>query len=148
MTNMINALATPNYWLFKSEPDCWSWAQQKSKGLSGEEWSGVRNFEARNNMQKMQLGERGFFYHSGKERQIMGIIEICKIARPDSTAEDDRWHCVDIRAIGDLMRPISLAEVKEHPQLIDMALVKRSRLSVAPVTAHEWQTICNLAMGL
>lgn len=134
-----------NYWLFKSEPDCWSWAQQKAKGNEGEEWSGVRNFEARNNMQKMRLKDRGFFYHSGKEKRILGIVEICKTAHIDSTSEDDCWYCVNVCAISELARPVSLAQIKEHPQLADMALVRRSRLSVAPVAPHEWQIICELA---
>ena len=133
------------YWLFKSEPNTWSWEQQKAKGASGEEWDGVRNYLARNNMRAMKLGDLGFFYHSMKEKSVVGVVEVCREVHRDSTTEDERWECVDIRAVADMPRPVTLAEVKAEPRLAEMALVKTSRLSVQPVTEEEWRIVC--AMG-
>lgn len=133
------------YWLFKSETSTWSWDQQVAKGDAGEEWDGVRNYQARNFMRDMKLGDRGFFYHSQKDKEIVGLVEVCAEAHPDSTTEDDRWDCVDIKAIRPLSRPIGLAEIKEHPELADMVLVKNSRLSVQPVTDAEWEYILKLS---
>jgi predicted RNA-binding protein with PUA-like domain len=128
------------YWLFKSEPETWSWDQQKAKGKAGEPWDGVRNYQARNNMREMKLGDLGFFYHSGAERAIVGIVEVAAEAHPDPSTDDPRWECVDIRAVQDLPKPVSLDEVKDEPRLADMVLVKNSRLSVQPVSEQEWQT--------
>lgn len=133
------------YWLFKSEPSTWSWDMQVAKGDAGEEWDGVRNYQARNFMRDMALGDRGFFYHSQKEKSVVGVVEICAEAHPDSTASDDRWDCVDIRAIQAVKTPVTLEQVKAHPELSNMALVKSARLSVQPVTETEWQVICGLA---
>ena len=133
-----------NYWLFKSEPDAWSWDQQKAKGEAGEEWDGIRNYQARNNMRKMQLGDQAFFYHSNKGLEIVGIVEICALSHPDSTTDDERWDCVDIRAIRDMPRPVSLREIKNTPELADMALVKSMRLSVQPVTGEQWKLVCKM----
>lgn len=133
------------YWLFKSEPATWSWDQQVAKGDAGEEWSGVRNYQARNNMRLMEPGDRGFFYHSQTDRAIVGVVEVCRAAHPDSTAQgDDRWDCVDIRAVSPLARPVTLDDCKADPRLAQMVLVKNSRLSVQPVTPEEWQVICTL----
>jgi len=133
------------YWLFKSEPATWSWDQQVAKGDAGEEWSGVRNYQARNNMRLMDPGDRGFFYHSQTDRAIVGVVEVCRAAHPDSTAGDDaRWDCVDIRALAPLARPVTLDDCKADPRLAQMVLVKNSRLSVQPVTPEEWQVICAL----
>jgi predicted RNA-binding protein with PUA-like domain len=133
------------YWLFKSEPATWSWDQQVAKGDAGEEWSGVRNYQARNNMRLMDPGDRGFFYHSQTDRAIVGVVEVCRAAHPDSTAGDDaRWDCVDIRALAPLARPVTLDDCKADPRLAEMVLVKNSRLSVQPVTPEEWQVICAL----
>jgi len=132
------------YWLFKSEPEVWSWAQQKAKGAAGEEWTGVRNYQARNNMRLMQLGDKGFFYHSGGDKAVVGIVEVCKLAHRDSTSDADTWDCVDIRAVADVPKPVSLDAIKEEPALKDMVLVKNSRLSVQPVTAAEWKHICKM----
>ena len=133
------------YWLFKSEPATWSWDQQVAKGDAGEEWSGVRNYQARNNMRLMAPGDRGFFYHSQTDRAIVGVVEVCRAAHPDSTAGDDaRWDCVDIRALSALARPVTLDDCKADPRLAQMVLVKNSRLSVQPVTDEEWQVICAL----
>lgn len=131
-------------WLFKSEPDVWGWADQVAKGAAGEPWDEVRNYQARNNMRAMQLGERGFFYHSRSGLEIVGIVEICALAHPDPTSDDPRWDCVDIRAVRPLVKPVSLEVIKADPRLSDMVLVKNSRLSVQPVTDEEWQIICAL----
>lgn len=132
------------YWLFKSEADVWSWDQQVAKGGIGEEWNGVRNYQARNNMRQMQLGDLGFFYHSRAEKEIVGIVEVCALAHQDSTTEDARWDCVDIKAVRPFEVPVTLAMCKEDPRLAEMVLVNNSRLSVQPVTADEWTIICNL----
>jgi len=132
------------HWLFKSEPEVWSWAQQKAKGAAGEEWTGVRNYQARNNMRLMKLGDRGFFYHSNDGKAVVGIVEVCKLAHRDSTSGVDTWDCVDIRAVADVPKPVSLDAIKQDSALKDMVLVKNSRLSVQPVAAAEWQHICKL----
>ena len=132
------------YWLFKSEPDTWSWDDQVAKGDTGEEWHGVRNYQARNNMRLMQLGDQGFFYHSQKGKDIVGIVEVCALSHPDSTTEDARWDCVDIKAVKPLRMPVSLEICKADERLSAMALVKNTRLSVQPVTPQEWRIICAL----
>ncbi|MDZ4136078.1 MAG: EVE domain-containing protein [Paracoccaceae bacterium] len=132
-------------WLFKSEPETWSWEDQLAKGAAGEEWGGVRNYQARNNMRLMQVGDLGFFYHSNTGKEIVGIVEVCRPSAPDSTTDDPRWDCVMIRAVGSLPKPVSLDACKVQPGLENMALVTRPRLSVQPVTAAEWQIVC--AMG-
>jgi predicted RNA-binding protein with PUA-like domain len=132
------------YWLFKSEPSVWSWADQVAKGAAGEEWDGVRNYQARNFMREMKLGDLGFFYHSQKDKEIVGLVEICAEAHPDSTTDDDRWECVDIKAGAALKTPVTLEQIKSDPRLAEMVLVKNSRLSVQPVTQEEWQIICRL----
>ena len=132
------------YWLFKSEPDAWSWDDQKAKGAAGEEWTGVRNYQARNNMRAMKLGDRGFFYHSQTDKAVVGIVEVCAEVHPDSTTDDPRWECVDIRAVADVPRPVTLEMCKADPRLSDMALVNNTRLSVQPVTESEWRIVCEL----
>ena len=133
------------YWLFKSEPSTWSWDQQMAKGDAGEEWDGVRNYQARNFMREMAVGDRGFFYHSQTEKAVVGIVEVSAPAHPDSTTDDDRWECVDIRAVQPVEWPVSLAMIKQDPRLADMVLVRNSRLSVQPVTENEWKIVCELA---
>lgn len=133
-----------SYWLFKSEAEVWSWDQQVAKGDVGEEWDGVRNYQARNNMRAMKLGDRGFFYHSRKETEIVGIVEVCAEAHPDSKANDPRWECVDIKAVRPFTKPVTLAMCKDDLRLKDMVLVNNSRLSVQPVTDEEWKIICEL----
>lgn len=132
------------YWLFKSEPETWSWTDQVRKGRAGQEWDGVRNFTARNNMRAMKKGDRGFFYHSGDEKAVVGIVEVVKEAHPDSTDGDGKWQCVDIAAVEPLPKPVTLAAVKADKALADMALVKLSRLSVQPVSEAEWQRVLKL----
>ena len=132
------------YWLFKSEPQTWGWEDQKAKGAAGEEWDGVRNYLARNNMRAMTVGDLGFFYHSVKEKRIVGIVEVCREAHPDSTTDDPRWECVDIRAVADMPEPVTLDQVKAEPRLSEMALARTSRLSVQPVTEEEWRIVCEM----
>jgi predicted RNA-binding protein with PUA-like domain len=131
------------YWLFKSEPETWSWEQQVAEGKAGTEWTGVKNFAARNHMRSMKKGDRGFFYHSGKERRIVGVVEVVKTVHPDST--DPAWECVDIAAVRPVPKPVTLDQVKADKRLADMALVKISRLSVQPVSAKEWETVGKMA---
>ena len=133
------------YWLFKSEPSTWSWTKQKAKGDAGEEWDGVRNYQARNFMRQMVVGDRGFFYHSQSEKAVVGIVEVCAPAHPDSTTDDDRWECVDIKAVQDMAQPVTLDQIKADPRLTEMVLVRNSRLSVQPVTDAEWDIV--LALG-
>ncbi len=133
------------YWLMKSEPATWSWEQQKAEGRNGAEWDGVRNFQARGNMRKMRKGDLAFFYHSGEERSVVGIVKVVKEAHPDSTDPTGQWECVDVAAVRALPRPVTLAEVKAEPKLKSMVLVRNSRLSVQPVSEPEWRKVC--AMG-
>lgn len=133
------------YWLFKSEPSTWSWDQQVAKGEEGEEWDGVRNYQARNFMREMTVGDRGFFYHSQKEKSVVGVVEVCAEAHPDSTTDDERWECVDIKAVTAVKAPVTLDMIKADPRLTEMVLVKNSRLSVQPVTEAEWQIILEMS---
>lgn len=132
------------HWLFKSEPDVWGWDHQVAKGEAGEEWHGVRNYQARNNMRAMKVGDRGFFYHSNIGKEIVGIVEVCRESQPDSTTDDPRWDCVWIKAVKPLKRAISLDECKVTPGLERMVLVNNTRLSVQPVGADEWAIICRI----
>ncbi len=100
------------YWLFKSEPATWSWQDQLAKGDAGEEWDGVRNYQARNFMREMAVGDFGFFYHSQSERAIVGIVEVCAAAHQDSSTKDERWDCVDIKAVRPFKTPVTLDDIK------------------------------------
>ena len=132
------------YWLFKSEPFKWSWEQQKAKGEAGEEWDGIRNYQARNNMREMKIGDLGFFYHSNEGLDVVGIVEICAESHPDSTTDDERWDCVDVKAVCDMPEPVTLKSVKANPALAEMSLVTSMRLSVQPVTEAEWIEVCRM----
>jgi predicted RNA-binding protein with PUA-like domain len=132
------------YWLFKTEPDSWSWEQQKGRGERGQEWDGVRNYQARTHMKAMKVGDRGFFYHTGDERRIVGIVEVIAEAHQDSTDESGSWKCVDVKAVADLPQPVTLDAVKAEPKLKDMVLVKNARLSVQPVSEEEWRIVCRM----
>ncbi|MGB7205468.1 MAG: EVE domain-containing protein [Anderseniella sp.] len=132
------------YWLFKSEPFKFSWEMLKAKGSKGEEWDGVRNYLARNHMRSMQIGDLGFFYHSNEGLEVVGICEVCALAHHDSTTDDPRWECVDIKAVMDMPRPVTLAEVKANPALAKMSLVTSMRLSVQPVLLDEWIEVCRM----
>jgi predicted RNA-binding protein with PUA-like domain len=133
------------YWLFKSEPNTWSWDQQVQKGDQGEGWDGVRNYQAANNMKAMSIGDLGFFYHSVKEKRIVGIVDVIAPYHPDPTDASGRFGMVTIRAITPMVRPVTLAEIKAEVSLADLALVRQARLSVVPVSTAEWNYI--LTMG-
>ncbi|ODA67939.1 EVE domain protein [Methyloligella halotolerans] len=132
------------YWLFKSEPGTWSWDDQKAAGAKGTEWDGVRNYQARNFMRDMKVGDLGFFYHSVKEKQVVGIVKVSAEAHPDSTDDTGKWECVDLVEVCDLANPVHLDEIKNEPKLQEMVLVNNSRLSVQPVSAQEWEIVCRM----
>jgi predicted RNA-binding protein with PUA-like domain len=134
-----------NYWLMKSEPDVFSFNDLKALGDHGTEWSGVRNYLARNHMRAMALGDRVFFYHSNIGLEIVGIATVIALSHPDSTIEDARWDCVDIKAVDSLPKPVTLKDVKANPALSNMALVTSMRLSVQPVKESEWLEIMRMA---
>jgi predicted RNA-binding protein with PUA-like domain len=131
-----------NHWLVKSEPDAFSWDQQVANGV--EPWTGVRSYQARNNLRAMKRGDLAFFYHSNEGREIVGVVEVLREAYPDPTAEDGDWSCVDMRAVGPMPKPVTLTTIKADPALEGMALIRLSRLSVAPVTPEHWRHICKL----
>ena len=132
------------YYLFKSEPFKFSWNQLKGLGKAGSEWDGVRNYQARNFMREMEIGDRGFFYHSNEGLEIVGICEVNQLAAPDSTTDDPRWECVHVRSLADVPNPVSLKDVKANPELSDMSLVTSMRLSVQPVKRSEWEECCRM----
>jgi predicted RNA-binding protein with PUA-like domain len=132
------------YWLFKSEPEAWSWDDQVKKGAAGEEWTGVRNHTAKQNMVAMKKGDLGFFYHSVDEKSVVGIVRVIAEAHPDSKDTTGIWRCVDVEAVSPMPKPVSLAAIKAEPRLANSALVKYSRLSVQPVTEEEWRIICEM----
>mgnify|MGYP001352878966 CR=1 FL=1 len=132
------------YWLFKSEPFKWSWEMQKKVGDKGQQWDGVRNYQARNNMRAMKLGDKGFFYHSNEGLAVVGIVEVCGLAHHDTTTDDPRWECVDIRAVTDMPEPVTLNAIKANEKLAQMVLVNNSRLSVQPVTEDEYLEVCRM----
>jgi len=132
------------YWLFKTEAETWSWDQQKKNGSKGEPWSGVRNHQAKLNMIAMKKGDLGFFYHSGEERQIVGIVEVSGEYRPDPTDDSNRFGMVVVKAVREFPKPVTLAQIKAAPKLANMVLVKNSRLSVQPVTPDEWKIVCTM----
>ncbi|MEO0671595.1 MAG: EVE domain-containing protein [Pseudomonadota bacterium] len=132
------------YWLFKSEPDVFSWDNLVAKGAAGEEWDGVRNYQARNNMREMKVGDLGLYYHSNEGKEVVGICVVSAEAHRDSTTDDERWECVDVRAVCPMPKPVTLADVKAEPKLADMALVTSMRLSVQPVKPDEWKQVCKM----
>src|SRR6266576_2389854 len=133
-----------NHWLFKTEPETFSWAMQKKKGAKGEPWSGVRNHTAKLNMMAMKKGDLGFFYHSGAEKAVVGIVEVIGEYRPDPTDEKGMFGLVDVKAVTDMPRPVTLAQAKPTAALKEMSLVKRFRLSVHTVTAAEWKLVAKM----
>jgi len=132
------------YWLLKTEPDEFSWDDQVKRGAKGEPWTGVRNFTARRHMTEMKKGERALFYHTGDEKQIVGIVEIIRESYPDPTDEKGVFKAVDVKAREPFPKPVTLAAIKADKQFKDMALVKYARLSVQPVTDAEWKAICKM----
>ncbi len=135
---------TSGYWLLKSEPDVFSWSDLVAKGEMGEPWTGVRNYQARNYMRAMNVGDRGFFYHSNEGREAVGILEVIAAAHPDQTDDTGKWECVDVKAVVPLAKPVSLDAIKANPKLAGMVLTTNSRLSVQPVAAQEWAEICRM----
>jgi predicted RNA-binding protein with PUA-like domain len=131
-------------WLVKTEPETFSWDHQVKKGAKGEPWSGVRNFTARRHLKEMKKGDHAFFYHTGDEKQVVGIVEVIRESYPDPTDAEGKFLAVDVKAIEPLAKPVTLATIKAEPRLKDMALVKYSRLSVQPVTAAEWKIVCHM----
>ncbi len=134
-----------NYWLFKSEPGSWSWQDQLKKGLVGEGWDGVRNYQASNNMKKMKLRDKGFFYHSVTEKKIVGIVEIIKEYEPDPTDKNKRFGMVTVKALKTLNKSVSLNDIRENKSLTDFVMLRQNRLSVLPVSIREWDIICKMA---
>ena len=130
------------YWLVKSEPEAFSWDQQVANGV--EPWTGVRNHAAKNNLKAMRVGDLAFFYHSNTGKEIVGIVEVAREAYPDPTAESGDWVAVDMRAVGPMPRPVTLAAIKAEPALADLALVRQSRLSVLPVSGAHWALLCRM----
>ena len=133
-----------NFWLFKSEPNTWSWDDQVKKGKVGEHWDGVRNYQASNNMKKMKIGDLGFFYHSVKERRIIGIVKVIKEYYPDHTDKKQIFGMVDLVAVKKLNEFVTLDQIKNTNELLNMPLVKQSRLCVSPVSETEWEIILKL----
>jgi predicted RNA-binding protein with PUA-like domain len=136
--------AQPAYWLLKSEPDAFSWDDLKAKGKAGEPWSGVRNFLARNNMKAMKIGDLGFFYHSNIGKEIVGILKVTALAHPDPSDDTGKWECVDVVAVADMPKAVTLEDAKATPSLSKMSLVTTTRLSVQPVTPEEWRIVCKM----
>jgi len=133
------------YWLLKTEPEEFSWDDQVKRGGKGESWTGVRNFTARGHMKEMKKGDLAFFYHTGDEKQVVGIVEVIKEAYPDPTDEKGVFKTLDVKAVKPVPKPVTLAAIKAEPKLKDMALVKYSRLSVQPVTAEQWKIVCHIS---
>jgi len=131
------------YWLFKSEPGAWSWDDQVKEGEA--EWDGIRNYQADNNMKAMKIGDKAFFYHSIKEKQVVGVVEIVKEHYPDHTDPKGRFGMVDVKAVCPVKTPVTLEDVRNEPSLSELALIRQSRLSVMPVSAAEWKQICKMA---
>ena len=131
-------------WLLKTEPETFSWDDQLKRGPKGEPWTGVRNFTARRHLMEMKKGDHAFFYHTGDEKQIVGIAEVIRESYKDPTDADGKFLAVDVKAVEPLPKPVTLADIKAEPRLKDMALVKYSRLSVQPVTAAEWKIVCHM----
>jgi predicted RNA-binding protein with PUA-like domain len=132
------------YWLLKTEPETFSWDHQVARGAKGEPWTGVRNFTARRYLKEMKKGDHAFFYHTGDEKQVVGIAEVIRESYKDPTDAEGKFLAVDVKAVEPLLKPVTLAAIRAEARLKDMALVKYSRLSVQPVTAAEWKIVCHM----
>tara|TARA_Y100000590_G_scaffold413333_1_gene509064 strand:- start:1574 stop:1987 length:414 start_codon:yes stop_codon:yes gene_type:complete len=132
------------YWLLKTEPEEWSWIQQIRSGNKGAEWSGVRNFQASNNLKNMKRGDKCFFYHTGKEKSIVGIVEIKKEAFLDKSDKTKKFVSVVVKALNPLKKTVSLQDIKKNKVFRDFSLVKQSRLSVMKVDLKYWKKICKM----
>ncbi len=133
------------YWLIKSEPNKWSWEMQVAAGAQGTHWNGVRNHLAKLQLMAMRLGEQAFFYHSNEGKEIVGVVEVCKLFYPDPSDETGKFGMCDFRALRAMPRAVTLTEVKATPALAKMSLLTSARLSVQPVRDEEWILICNMA---
>jgi len=133
------------YWLLKTEPETFSWDDQMSRGTKGEPWTGVRNFRARSHLKAMKKAEHAFFYHTGDEKRIVGIVEVIREAYPDPTDAEGKFVCVDVKAVEPVPTPVTLAAIRGEKRLKDMVLVHQPRLSVQPVTDEEWTIVCKMA---
>ena len=131
------------YWLFKSEPGAWSWDDQVK--VESEPWDGIRNYQADNNMKAMKKGDKAFFYHSVNEKQIVGVVEVVKEHYPDPSDPKGRFGMVDVKAVEPVKTPVTLNDVRNEPELSEIALVRQSRLSVMPVSESEWKVLCRMA---
>lgn len=134
-----------SYWMVKQEPESYAWADLVAEGVTG--WTGVRNFQARNNLRNMGAGDRVLFYHSGKEKAVVGIAEVTRGAYPDPTSDDERWVAVDIKAVEPLPRPVTLATMRERNDLANVPLLRQTQLSVMPLTRKEFDAIVKLGSG-
>ena len=132
------------YWLIKSEPNVWSISQQKKSGLKGAAWDGVRNYQARNNLNKMKVGDLCFFYHSNIGKEIVGIVKVIKSAFPDKTDKKSRFVAVQVRFVEEFNLPISLEKIKKNKAISHLPLIKQSRLSVMPIDYKSWKIICKM----
>jgi predicted RNA-binding protein with PUA-like domain len=141
----VAPIISTGFWLLKSEPDVFSWDDLKQKCAAGEPWTGVRNYLARNNMRAMNIGDLAFFYHSNIGKEIVGIARVSALAHPDPEDTTGTWQCVDVVAVADLPKPVTLADVKASRKLAGMNLVTSMRLSVQPVTRAEWDEVCRMA---
>ena len=133
---------TKRYWLVKQEPEDYSWTDLVRDGSTS--WTGVRNFQARNNLRQMKVGDTVFFYHSGKEKNVVGIAQVAKAAYPDPTADDPAWIAVDIKPVKPLSRPVALVDIRANSKLSNLLLIRQSRLSVMPVTKQEFEEIVRM----
>ena len=131
--------------MLKSEPGTWSWDDQVKKGDEGEGWDGVRNYQASNNMKKMEIGDLAFFYHSVSEKSILGVVSIIEKYQPDPSDKKGRFGMVVVKAVKSFDKKVTLADIKSNPKLSEISLIKQSRLSVMPIIEDHWKTI--LAMG-
>lgn len=135
------------YWLVKSEPDAFSWDEQVANGV--EPWTGVRNAQAALHLRAMRLGDRAFFYHSNIGKEIVGVVEVAREAYPDPTeavpeGKAPRWVCVDMRAVGPMPSPVTLAAIKAEPDFAEIGLIRQSRLSVMPISGEHWSRLCRM----
>jgi len=130
-----------NYWLVKSEPSTWSFDDQKKAGIKGTVWDGVRNYQAANYLKQMKIGDLAFFYHSGEEREIVGIVEIIKEAFLDPKDKENKFVAVKLTYAKDMSKPVSLSDIKKHEEICDIPLVRQSRLSVMPINLKSWKII-------
>src|SRR5216683_2840974 len=136
---------TSGLWMVKQEPEIYSWDDLVRDGRT--DWTGVRNFQARNNLRQMKVGDRVLFYHSGTGKCVVGIAEVAKAAYPDPTADDPQWVAVDIKPVKPLNEPVPLASIRYHAKLANLPLIRQSQLSVMPLTKEEFETLAGMGTG-